>query len=991
MQDITAAFDYTKSALFYEPYNQNLQINAMEFLLKLDRIDEARSFFEETSGMMMDEINTPLSQEMIDLYRKIDSKALNDPVDIEPIWEVHTSLHVPFVGRTRSMTAINRALRENNGIVILGESGQGKTRLIKEYIAGLHPQPRVLTCNCRPSENSLPFHPIVDLLRRHVTPEEWAIFPSLWSRQLSRLLPELGQGQNEKEAEQDRDFSDQGLAMIQEGIRQIFSLMNQKRPLFFVIDDVQWADKATLSGILYLLNREPFSNSASIAILARLEEINKPLQEMLNSIQQSKHATVYQLNNLSKKSITNLIFHFLETEPTDQFLEHLMADTGGNTFFVLEILRAIMEQGEKPEDNWNELPVTENLQNLLVSRIKKLNPDERNILEVAAIIGQVFSVSILGMSCQKTNDELTEILRELEYKLLIKPYQHYQGDLYYQFSHDKIQETLLSLIQPSLAQNLHVRVVNALSFQKNPEAGILAHHYHGAGELNFAYKYWILAAKRARSLFSKEDASRNYKNAFAVMRYIESELSSDEIYQFFTDWGDLTYNLNETEELNKIGKSVLEIGKRREAPLLIGTGIHILSQARFTVNDFERGLAQSNQAISYLENAENTFELIEALNHNGVFHYMLNNLDDALQAFQNALILNPENSDPKINKARSHSHYQTALLYILKGKPNRGFENGLKALAFAEVSGHAYSIVQAHAILALAKFYMGQYIDAREFSSTGIQIAKRIQGWRMLGYLHSYAAMAEVALGYLDSAREHAESAIRLGEKYGQYDVAALGYRQLGELHRLIYDYPRAALYHQKGFDAMGENFIGLDNLYRLGLVQYHLGNPDGVKRIDRALAMLETHKIFVGEISAKICKMLICASNNQWPKARRFAFDLMAKTQPGGLAGFYLTAIISLGNTFLAEKKWDESLEQYVFAADEARSRKNPWLELKARSGILQAQRNQNLDSSSTEARIRQLVSKIDIKTQNPDTRPAFSAFKHHILTDTDYHTVTL
>ncbi len=120
----------------------------------------------------------------------------------------------------------------------------------------------------------------------------------------------------------------------------------------------------------------------------------------------------------------------------------------------------------------------------------------------------------------------------------------------------------------------------------------------------------------------------------------------------------------------------------------------------------------------------------------------------------------------------------------LKGAPNSGYSHGRKSFEFAELSRHTYSIVMAYGIQALAQFYMGKFTNSRKNSLTGIQLAERTQAWRMLGYLYSYAAMAEVALGYLDSGRKHAEETIQLGERFGYSDIIALGYRQLGELHR---------------------------------------------------------------------------------------------------------------------------------------------------------------------------------------------------------------
>jgi len=990
-QNLPTALELARTALRYDNFSESLHFKIMRYLVKMEQIDEARQYFEETRELMMDELGVHPSPQMIKLYQNIRISDNLEQTNIEPIWEVHSSLGVPFVGRKDAMIAINRAINENQGIFLLGESGQGKTRLMQEYIAELQPQPRVLISNCRPTESSLPFHPIIEVLRRHVTPDEWLTLSSVWASHLTGLLPELVQMREDLKPASLPDDSTQSRAMILESIRQIFVLMNQNRPLFLVIDDAHWTDKATLSTIAYLLTREPFSNSASLAILARFEYINDYLRVMLDSIQQSKHATIYQLNHLRRENITDLTHNFLESEPSDQFIDRLLDDTGGNTFFVLEILRAIMETEEGTFDLKTQLPVTDNLQSLLVSRIQKLSTKARKTLEVAAIIGPQFSIQVLGKSCHYLPEDLTPILIELENNLLVKPYLKRPEELYYQFNHDKIRETLLNRIQPAYAQILHVRVVNALSLHKTPEAAVLAHHYSGAGEVKIAFQYWIKAAKRARSLFAMEDASSDYAYAEALIQHCETQLSNNEIYQFYADWSDLTYNINETELLLDIGKSLVQIGESRDDHMLTGAGLNILSDASFTINDFEGGLAYAIQAIQHLEQSRNTFEHIEAYNHQGASLYMLNRLDEAVIAFQDALSLSTDKPDTKIFKARSNSHYQTALLQILKGSPNSAYSHGRKAFEYAELSQYTYSIVMAYGIQALAQFYMGNFADSRKNSLTGIQLAGRTQAWRMLGYLHSYAAMAEVALGYLDSGRKHAEEAIQLGERFGYGDIIGLGYRQLGELHRLIFDYSKAAFYHQQGVDAISENFIGLDNLYRLGLVQHYLGHSHGIEQIKLAQTLLAKNKVGVGVIAAKICQALVNASRNQWSETRQLALELEADTLDGGLANYHITTVLLLAEAALVEEELESAYEHFQFAAGEARFTKNPWLELKAQTGIRWVRKAQNRDAAKPGKRINELLDQFESNIAHPDTRKAFTLFRQRISNGKNINTIPL
>jgi tetratricopeptide (TPR) repeat protein len=570
------------------------------------------------------------------------------------------------------------------------------------------------------------------------------------------------------------------------------------------------------------------------------------------------------------------------------------------------------------------------------------------------------------------------------------PQEQREGELFYRFAHDKIRETLLQNIPPARSQVLHGRIVQTLN-KTSQQAAVLAHHYSGAGELRTAFRYWMKAAERARRLFAKEDASRSYAQAEKILQQIFPEVNNQEINQFYAGWGDLAYNATETDLLKHIGHELIRLGEIRENSLLIGSGLDALSNACMTINDFELGLEFANQAISHLEETENCYEMVEAYNHRGTFLYMLNHLEEALIAFQDALALCTDVSDPKINKALSNAHYQTALLQILFGKPIIGFKHGLKALEFAERIQHTYSIIQAYGIQSLAQFYLGEFTQARETALKGIEIAERIQGWRMLGYLNSYAAIAEVALGYLDEARRHAEDALQIGQKYEQHDISALGYRALGEIHRILHDYPQATQYFQKGYNGLPNHFLGFDNLYRLGLVQSYQKNADGVDKISLAKINLDENSVEVGTISAKLCLALVYAMNQEWQKIKPLASELGSETLANGLNSYHINAIYLLAEVAAADGDYESALEQFQFTAGEARFLQNPWLEIKAQAAIEKILDLMGEKSSRPGERIEALLDQLESQTLHPEIRPAFCRFREQVSTRTRIATDTL
>ena len=396
--DFQKTISYSNSVLEIEPFNDNFHFLVIRSLIDLGRIEAAKVHFERTIEQYNLEGNIDLPEKISALSKYI-TPALSDSLPSRPPqWQLHQTMEVPFVGRKDTLSEIRRWLNQHKGVIILGESGSGKTRLIRKYTndLSLAIHARILISNCRPEETTFPLHPIRELLRRHMTNDEWLALPTVWASNLLAIYPELVELRPDLIQAQLPSDPDHAQGLLFEAIRQAFIIMSVDTPLFVVIDDLHWADEATLNSLAYFLPRTPFSKQASLIAAARLESITPQLKTLQNSIQQSKDGVVINLPELTRNDIADLAKSILETEPSPNFLDHLTRSSGGNSLYVLEILRAIIDT--KPGHDFSKditLPVTENLRKLISSRIQKLSDPTRQILEAASILGYEFDPKII--------------------------------------------------------------------------------------------------------------------------------------------------------------------------------------------------------------------------------------------------------------------------------------------------------------------------------------------------------------------------------------------------------------------------------------------------------------------------------------------------------------------------------------------------------------------------------------------------------------------
>ena len=985
--DLKTALKRTRMALEGDELNENLHYRVMHYLIEDGHINEAIQHFDYVRDLMRREANTGPSLKLATLYKRIRKQQRDDITQITPKWEIHPGLTVPFVGRKDILGQIRRAFNHKRGVFILGEAGLGKTRLIQEYASQMYPEPRLLVATCRPLETSLPFQAIKEVFRLHITPEEWCALPKIWASHLVRLIPEIQTIRSGLSSPTVPENPAQAQAQLLEAIRQLFLLLCKGKPLLFVLDDAHWADEATLSAVAYLLTRSPFDNSASIAVLARLEDLTTTFNESVSSIQQIRHGEVIYLPRLSLEDISDLSRFVLRRIPTPEFVALLKNGTGGNSLFVLETLRTILENNPHFDVSGNTpLPLAESLHHQIKNRLNKLDPFTRTVIESAAVIGPIFDIKVLCDVTQRVQEEVVQALDKLEIDNIIEVLPASSPQIEYRFIHDKFREALRLDLSPAKSQFLHGQVAKALELKYQPEqAPVLAHHFETAGEWVTAFQYWVDAGIRAKNLFSIRDSSRSFENAENLIDLIEPKLSSDAIYNLYANWSEMAYETHNTAQVQRLGENLLALGEKWNSPLFIGVAQDILSDACMMMNKFETGLELASQAILYLEQTDNIFEHMEAHIHRGVFLYMLNRLDEAIEDFEDALALSSQNDSQEVIRARSNAHYQISLLRTLSGRPERGLEHAQRSLDDAKTSNRTYLQVSAYFVLGLANIYLGQYRQAEKYNQIGIDIARRTQGWRMYGYIQANAAETELALGRLDNAMNHAQETIYLGKKFELNDVLALGFRQLGDIYLHLNAPQKAIPNFTHGVEAIGSHFIGVDNLSRLGMAQVRSGQlAIGLQTMDFALAAFENNRVGLGIISVQVFQLLTYIESNEWESARKLANQLTKEIQQHSLPLYRSQIYRSLGEIALHDGQIQEAFTFYHQAVEESKSLGNLWVELEAQFSLKKACRITDSPDDQPSKRIQEIFSCLEDQIKDPTLQRHFQEFKKRILENT-------
>ena len=295
-------------------------------------------------------------------------------------------------------------------------------------------------------------------------------------------------------------------------------------PLVLFIDDLQWADLASLN-LLRLMLSDKQSQPLLVIGAYRDNEID-PTHPLLMTIDDliGAHTTISQIrvNNLSYEDVSNLISDALHATPTfcQPLTELVYQKTHGNAFFVNQFLQSLYADGllwfKYPSDagttqagrngvwTWNieqiqAKGITDNVVDLMTNKIGKLSPELQNVLKLAACVGGTFNLRTLTViSKQSTAATLEQVLSGVEeelilslderYKLVIPDEEGPTDEVVFKFVHDRIQQAAYSLIAEKNRQAIHLQIGRLLladssKAQLEEKVFDIANHFNQAGRL----------------------------------------------------------------------------------------------------------------------------------------------------------------------------------------------------------------------------------------------------------------------------------------------------------------------------------------------------------------------------------------------------------------------------------------------------------------------------------------------------------------------------
>ncbi len=566
-----------------------------------------------------------------------------------------------------------------------------------------------------------------------------------------------------------------------------------RQPLLLVLDDMHWADDVSLALAAYVGR-----NAASAALLFVV--LYRPGEQVYPWTEAFPYQTL-QLTELDEGHSLELARSLLgETVELSPAIQRLVAErTQGNPLFVEEIVRALdqsqairAQQDAQGLTTWEmagggALAIPDTLASLLMSRIDRLPPTERRVLQVASVFGASFRPAPLGRVYPygDVNGSLPARLQELaqaDLVLLLPPEA-------YAFRHGLGREVAYESLPFALRRDLHVRVGEDIEQHHAGELGeyygILAYHFDEGRAYAWAFKYLALAGDQARASFANEAALGHYARALEIAA--TGEVGGAQVYERCQEireaMGDVYLVLSRYDEaVEKFEQVRKEPGcpVRRQASLMCKVARALEQQAKY--EEAEKVLLDAREILGEDDEARKSVEMARVYQLIGWIHRRRGELEKALQSSQSGLAILEDLAGVQGALSVEAELYNTLSgVYITQGKYS---EANLLFQRIAELRQQANDLpglARAYNNLALTAWGQGDLSTAGNYLQQLLEISQRIGSNYFIAYGYNNLGVVSFTVGNLENALGYYSTALVLRERIGDVYGMAQTYINMGE------------------------------------------------------------------------------------------------------------------------------------------------------------------------------------------------------------------
>ncbi|HSF59010.1 MAG TPA: AAA family ATPase [Candidatus Binatia bacterium] len=711
----------------------------------------------------------------------------------------------PLVGRRTEIEVFSKLIEQVAGgkgqiLAMVGEPGMGKSRLVHEFTRHqLRPGWLVLVAASASYGKATPYFPIIEMLRRYFQIADGEGSERIQDRvmthilELDKVLKEalppilslLGALPDEVHPSAFAEFKDvvdatgrylgmdpqQRRRLTLDTVKRVLIRETQRQPLLIVFEDLHWIDTETQAFLDSLVESLP---------LARILLLVDYRPEYSPRWGDKTYYTQLRVDPLQPNSAEELLQYLLgSNQDLAPLKELLMHRTEGNPFFAEESVRSLVETGflvgekgaYRPGLKIDEIRIPSTVQNVLADRIDRLPPEEKRLLQTAAVIGVIVPFGLLRAVAELPEGDLQTYLTHLQTGEFL-----YESNLFpepeYTFKHALTNEVAYGALIHERKVFLHAKIVTALetivgsNLQDHIET-ISQHAYRGElWEKAVAYSWQ--SGEKASQRSANQEARQFFQTGLRALEHLpQSHANLQQAVDLRLSLRNSFYFLSEFDELHRCLREAESIAQRISDDRRLGRVINFLNSYYGIVGEHHRSIELGTRGLQ-INHDDLELNTVTHYYMGVAFHHM-GRYDQSIDFLRRALSVTQEDRFKYERFGTANVLSVICRIWLAQCSAQLGhFKDGKtlaeEAMTIAQEADHASSLAWAHVGLGFTHLVQGNVDSAirtletsqKICSANNIQVLMPHIGSN-LGYAYALARRVDDALPLMERADEQSK------------------------------------------------------------------------------------------------------------------------------------------------------------------------------------------------------------------------------------------
>jgi len=725
-------------------------------------------------------------------------------------------LRSPLVGRENELGQLQKAMEAlssggGGAVFVTGDAGLGKSRLLEELRAWMTKTKApviLLEGRCPAYGETIPYLPFLQILgtvfgireqdaqdrvREKLLARTRDLFPESW-REVAPYLGYLFSVHFEGELdERVRHLDAKALrTQIFVSVRRLLATLFRAQPLLLVIEDYHWIDRESLELLEFLFEApEPFPMLLLALSRVEKEKEGHKVKERLRGKLKGDFLEI-SLQPLSQEAGSRLVHNLLQVSGLpEEFKAKVLAKAEGNPFYLEEIVRALIDSNAiayrsgvwSLAADFRAFSIPDTVQAVIASRLDRLEPEVREVLQTAAVIGRSFQVPVLEHLWGRDPMLVMLYLADLEEHGYIREAKR-DPEWEFSFCHPLLHEVAYANLLKTARRSLHRRTGKAIEAlypdRLEDFCELVASQYSEGDDPEKALEWLRKAGQKAAARYANDEAVAWFRRAVSLL---EGELAGRD--------GDLGAV---QEELGWIyhqkGDYESAIGCYREVERHVRDEV-VRARARRKVAYTRQSQGRYDEALGILEEVIGTFasespearmERAELYICRGGVYWVKGEMDRALKEGRKGLeiALDLPGEDPRVKGIQASGYNRLGAVYFDQGDNARAIECYEKSIALMRARGDKGGVARISGNMAIVHHVQGELSKALEIYQTGLGIFEEIGDKSSYGAGLNNVGNVYYALGDYERANELFERSLLIAGEIGNQRSIGVSRGNLG-------------------------------------------------------------------------------------------------------------------------------------------------------------------------------------------------------------------